>query len=423
MFGDAAFAIKPNDWKKALEDPVRVATGDFGLPDLDKILRLFPPLKGEPAFYPEVIARNIGRLRTVPEVNTGHPFLDRSVKTGLACIDATFQGDHPKYGVDAYAKGEHDSFPPTIIAAVDALSAWGLYARAAQLFRYWLSNFVCEEGTINYYGASISEYGQLLHMAARLEERGGIEGWWGNACGPLNRLAEHLLSLRAQAEKDDGLIPGSPEADECDRVARYFHNNAWAAKGLRRWADLCERQGATPTTSVRATRSRAAALAKDTLDAIRTVWPQDPGDRWVPPQVEPTERPHCMTATRLSSYTNYRYWPELLSSGLLPPDMANQIVEARLHYGGQFCGMTRFRDWLDDWPLAEYLHVLWSLGRRNDFLLSLYGHIAYHQAEGHLTAYEQVTFPPGEAVAPYCLPCQLVAARAARLLIQARTGI
>ncbi len=84
--------------------------------------------------------------------------------------------------------------------------------------------------------------------------------------------------------------------------------------------------------------------------------------------------------------------------------------------GGQFCGMTRFSDHLDDWPLAEYLSALSSLGRKRDFLLSLYGHVAYHQAEGHLTAYEQVTFPPGSPAADYCLPCQLVAARAARLL-------
>ena len=79
--------------------------------------------------------------------------------------------------------------------------------------------------------------------------------------------------------------------------------------------------------------------------------------------------------------------------------------------------MTRFMGWLDDWPLADYLFALWRLGRKQDFLLSLYGHVAYHQAEGHLTAYEQVTLPPGKRKAPYCLPCQLVAARAARLLV------
>ena len=79
--------------------------------------------------------------------------------------------------------------------------------------------------------------------------------------------------------------------------------------------------------------------------------------------------------------------------------------------------MTRFLDHLDDWPLADYLYGLWSLGRKRDFLLSLYGHVACHQAGGHLTAYEQVSFPPGVEAAPYCLPSQLVAPRAARLLI------
>lgn len=52
---------------------------------------------------------------------------------------------------------------------------------------------------------------------------------------------------------------------------------------------------------------------------------------------------------------NYRYWPEFLSSGLLPQDMANWIVKARLAAAGQCCGMTRFGDHLDDWLLADYL--------------------------------------------------------------------
>jgi hypothetical protein len=133
--------------------------------------------------------------------------------------------------------------------------------------------------------------------------------------------------------------------------------------------------------------------------------------------VEPLKRPSRLVgAWDYASYTNYRYWPELLSSGILPNDLANRVVEARLTAGGQFCGMTRFAGHLDDWPLADYLYGLWALGRSDDFLLSLYGHVAYHQAEGHLTAYEQVSLPPGKRVADYCLPCQLVAARAARLI-------
>jgi hypothetical protein len=162
-------------------------------------------------------------------------------------------------------------------------------------------------------------------------------------------------------------------------------------------------------------------LSQATLAAIRRTWPQDPTDWWLSPQLEPVARPDNLTASELASYTNYRYWPELLSSGLLPPELAHRVVDARLAGGGQFCGMTRFCDWsdnaLDDWPLADYLYGIWQLGRKDDFMLSLFGHLAYHQAEGHLSAYEVVTFPPGRERSPYCLPCQLVAVRAARLLV------
>jgi hypothetical protein len=416
----AASASEPKtkaDWLASSEDPVRAMIS--GRPDLDKILALFPRTTGKAAFDPQLIAENVKRLRTTPAIDTGQPFLDLSVKTGLAHIDATFRGDHPKYGTGSYAQDMHDGFPPTIIAAVDALSAWGVNERAARLFRHWLANFVRPDGTIKYYGPSISEYGQLLHTAALLAERAGTAGWWPDGFKALDAVAEFLLRLRAAAVKEDGLISGVPEADTRKDTARYFHNNAWVVKGLRRWAGLCERQKAAPATAIATVRKAAGALAEDTLRAIRKTWPADPADWWLPPQVEPLTRPARLTgAWDVASYTNYRYWPELLSSGLLPADMANRVVHARLSAGGQFCGMTRFAAHLDDWPLADYLYGLWSLGRKDDFLLSLYGHVAYHQAEGHLTAYEQVTFPPGRQAADYCLPCQLVAARAARLLVK-----
>ena len=163
-------------------------------------------------------------------------------------------------------------------------------------------------------------------------------------------------------------------------------------------------------------RRYASKLATRTLDTIESLWPRDPKAWWLTPQVETTPPPASLTATTFASFTNYRYWPELLSSGLLPPELANGLVDARLSGGGQFCGMTRFQDHLDDWPLADYLYGLAALGRKDDFLLSLYGHTAYHQAGDHLTAYEQVTLPPFKEMAPYCLPCQLLAARTARLI-------
>jgi hypothetical protein len=404
-------------WLRMMKDPVYDMIK--GKPDLGQIMQLFPRPVGPPAFHSEVIQTNLRKLKTLPEINTGHPFLDLSVRIALAHIDATFQGDHPKYGVGTYSQVEHDTFPPVIIAATDALSAWGINDRAASLFNYWLTHFVKEDGTFDYYGPSVSEYGQMLHTAAVLEERAGVTGWFKEGFIKLDLIAEYLLRLISIASKENGLISGVPEADTRDQVYIYFHNNGWAVKGLEQWVILCEKTKSKPSSSIDAIKNSAKQLRENTLSVIKKTWPSDLSDWWLPAQLGEITRPRYLTETREGSYTNYRYWPELLSSGILPVDMANRLVNARLNGGGQFCGTTRFMDWLDDWPLADYLYGLWSLGRKDDFLLSLYGHIAYSQCEGHLTAYEQVSLPgdpKGSRRADYCLPCQLVAARAGRLI-------
>lgn len=404
-------------WQKMLKDPVSDILK--GQPDLDQILRLFPRQQGKAAFDPRVIQTNIQKLKTVPVINTGHSFLDLSIITSLAYIDATFQGDHPKYGVGTYGQVEHDGFPPIIIAAVDALSSWGLNDRASQIFHYWLMNFVKDDGTFDYYGPSISEYGQILHTAAILEERAGRSKWFKDGYSKLNLISEYLMQLASIASKENDLISGVPEADTRDQIARYFHNNAWVVKGFEQWIRLCEKTKSNPSSSINTIRKAAQKLKEDTLTAIMRTWPKDPQDWWLPAKLEDAPRPGYLTESNESSYTNYRYWPELLSSDILTDDLANRLVNARLDGGGQFCGMTRFMDWLDDWPLTEYLYGLWRLGRKNDFLLSLYGHVAYSQCEEHLTAYEQFNFPGdpgGSKRADYCLPCQLVAARAGRLI-------
>jgi hypothetical protein len=174
------------------------------------------------------------------------------------------------------------------------------------------------------------------------------------------------------------------------------------------------------TREAEAVRMKAVRLQVVLLDAIRDTWPRDRHDWWLRPMVEgegdgsmarPVGR---VTASRLGSYANYRYWPELLSSGVLPEDLMRRMVDARLNGGGQWLGMTRFEGHADDWPLMHYLDGLWSLRMRSEYAYALWGHVLFHQARGHLTAYEQVTLPPGRKVADYCLPCQLVAVRAAR---------
>lgn len=410
-------------WIRRLEDPFKrqcLLVGD-DLPQA--VAACAEPVQGEPAFDPGAIDRSAAEI-ALPDVRFENPLLERVVRVGLAHVDATFRGDHPKYGVGDYARDRHDTFPPTIVAAVDALTLWSNVTRAEELFSYWLANFVGPDGAIAYEGPSLSEYGQLLTTGRRLTERGASEGWLRSNEAPLGRLARRLLDMLAGGG-GVRLLAGVPEDDERDRPpATYFHNNAWVVRGLMDFSVLLKDRLGRCDEAARV-EEIAGELQRRLLEAIDETWPRDADDWWLPPVTEVQRddlgRPEGrVTANRFGGYTNYRYWPELLSSGVLPRELMQRIVKARLSGGGQFCGTTRFNgtddsenDRLDDWPLMEYISGLRSLGMHDDARLCLWGHIHYHQAKGHLTAYEQVTFPPGRKVADYCLPCQLVAVRAA----------
>jgi hypothetical protein len=88
-----------------------------------------------------------------------------------------------------------------------------------------------------------------------------------------------------------------PEADTRADTARYFHNNAWVVRGLRRWAELCRRRDARPSTAIESVWKVAGELARDTLRAIGRTWPADRADWWLPPQIEPLKRPTRLTGS------------------------------------------------------------------------------------------------------------------------------
>ena len=398
-----------------LEDPAREGLLRLTQDQLPKVIEaLGPRLQGEPAFDPEFINWVAGNIQSLSGGNFSNRQMERVVKVGLAHIDATFDGDHPKYGVGAYAAPEHDGFPPTIVAAVDALTLWGLHDRAKQLFSYWLQSFVQDDGSVRYYGTSLSEYGQLLTTARRVLHRTGDKFWLLDNLTPIKRLAAFVRAVI----RDEGRIDlpmGVPEADESEFGATYFHNSAWLARGLFDWSALL-RDSLHRDEEAEEVNKEGHELRGALIVAMEEAWSED--GWWLRPMREKEspgyfEAPaRCITANRLGSYTNYRYWPELLGSNVLTSDLATRIVKARLNGGGQHIGVTRFEQHLDDWPLMDYLDGLRRLGMWEDYRISVWGHVFYHQAEGHLTAYEQVTFPPGTKKADYCLPCQLVATRA-----------
>jgi len=388
------------------------------------------PLHGEPAFDPAMIWHEASRLQIpglsdepVPKgTSRARWLLDWSVRIGLAHINATFRGDHPRYGVGAYVRQEHDGFPPTIIAAVDALSQWGLMDRAQELLTYWLQTFVGDDGSIRYYAPSLSEYGQLLALVRSLLTRGAGNEWLSRNIKQVAAIAQRISDLTGTAARPV-LAGGIPEADTASDSATYFHNNAWLWRGLVDWGWMAEHI-LRMHREAEALEQKAMRLRLTLVRAIRDTWPRDPDDWWLRPMVESEgtgtmARPlGRVTASRLGSYTNYRYWPELLSSGVLPEDLMRRVVKARQTGGGQWLGLTRFEDHADNWPLVHYLEGLWVLRMRSEYSYVLWGHILFHQARGHMTAYEQISLPPGRMIADYCLPSQLVAARTAKRLLR-----
>jgi hypothetical protein len=410
-------------WQVAMHDPFReellAVKNDFPR----RIQQCAEPVRDEPAFDPCLIAEKAKQIPLPLNLVFPQPMLERVVRIGLAHIDATFEGNHPKYGKGIYSHSCHDSFPPVIISVVDALTLWGMTVRAEELFEYWLNTFVRRDGTVNYRGTSLSELGMLLTSALRLMTRGASIDWLKNNFGKLNLSAGHLLEI-SYTTGQGRLLFGVPEDDEKQSPASYFHNNAWVIRGFKDWSLILDLYLNRKKEAERL-RQNANQLQALLVQVIENTWPNAPSDWWLRPTTEkvghePDGHPERITATRLGSYTNYRYWPELMSSNILPKKLMKRVVKARLVSGGQFCGTTRFEDHLDDWPLAEWLEGLWNLGLYDDFLLCMWGHIYYHQAQDHLTAYEQVTFPPGRQYkdAAYCLPCQLVAVRAARHLVR-----
>jgi len=314
----------------------------------------------------------------------------------------TFTGRHPHYGVRRYGEVIHDGFPPTIISLVNCLIDWGHAALARDYLLYYFDRFVTDGGRFDYYGASLAEYGQMLSLARKVA--GANSGGWLDAIRPKLEAVRGWLWCEHSGSRT-GLIAGVPEADTRDEVDIYFHNNAWCWRGLRDIAAVLPREGE---------RARCDAYRANIIQAIGQATDNDSDPPFIPPVARRMKPFETMTQDRLASYTNYRYWPELLSSGILSREQALAVVSYRVTHGGEANGMTRFLDRADNWPIAEYASALWRLGKLREFERLLLSHLAGHMVSETWTAYEQVGLA-GEGFreprADYCVPAQLVAPR------------
>ncbi|MBQ7695394.1 MAG: hypothetical protein IJT50_09760, partial [Lentisphaeria bacterium] len=132
----------------------------------------------------------------------------------------------------------------------------------------------------------------------------------------------------------------------------------------------------------------------------------------------------------LASYTNYRIYPEMLSSTLLPAETAREIMNFRRVRGGDFHGATAFRIFrdfpplarcLDDWPLHNMLKGLAHYGEYGEFVRLLAGHMALHQSRGTFFAPEMSFRERLDST--FCTPSQMTLPLAVRSLFPQQFSI
>jgi len=343
--------------------------------------------------------------------------------SSMQMADLTMRGCLPRYGIGRYDQWRHHGFPPTTLHLALCLLEWGDFARAEDVLGCYLDAFVNADGTFDYYGPAVAEYGQILALAARYVELTGDLRWWTARQNVLRAIWTRLLELRRESLADEeappearGLIAGLPEADyhedEQQWQEYYFAGDAWVCRGLTEMARLLRRTGQEVEADAITSEAEAykADLAAATAEAkVET----DSGVFVAPGPAQRTPFEH-MTEDRHASYCNYRYFAEMVSAGIVDDETVAQILAYRRSHGGELLGMTRFTDHLDDWPVMNYARAMIEMGEVEYYLLLLYSHLAQHQVVGWLSAPEQVTILPDEhglrrKHAGQVVPCQVTA--------------
>jgi hypothetical protein len=384
----------------------------------------------------------------------------RQVDTAWGSVVAAlslYVGLEPNYG-DGGAYMAPNSSLTSNIAPVDlTLLELNLLDLAADRVAYVLDSFVREDGSMpecddvesGGFGDALADYGETLDLVVRVARAqlawrpATVSGPWMAARLPhLVALANYTLQMRRNATAagpppgamGHGLVWGSPEHDTAHEPGLYFHNSAWLVRGLRVAGQFLRDEGGAGNAGLAASLLAEAPLFLADLSAsleAAVARADGPGSAvtWVPPLAESNSTPFgTMTDSILASYSNFRYFPELLAADVIADDsVALGLMAFRETHAGTFVGMTRFEGHLDDMPSAGYAFADLRYGRLASFWLFAYGHLADYVSRGTFTATEQVPWEADslgvwrdylweylEGGIDMCVPSLLVATQATR---------
>jgi hypothetical protein len=340
-------------------------------------------------------------------------------------------GVYPKYGaVDRdYYGSEYDGFQDIFTSSVCTNLEWGRFDMARGVIDNYFTNFVDKKGMINMRGPETAQFGLTLSLLARyfdythdrellLKHQSKIEATAALLC------TLHDESLRLS--KDDpgyGLIHGWSESDSCLMPKPqiwwlpYFANNAFAARGLRDLSRVWNAVGipnAQVTEQCSAWKSRSKGLQDAVIASIENNIRRDK----TPPYIGPyAGAVGTFWESMQNEHPSPQQWPhrayaELLHADVLPPDLANLVIDCMRAYGGTTFGVVanvepphpEGRDILG-FISYGYAQTLLRLDRIEEFLLFLYSHRYHDHTRGSWTAGEVAGIDGDSAL--FCIPAQL----------------
>jgi hypothetical protein len=340
---------------------------------------------------------------------------------GLNAAISLYVGNASGYGDGSAYWAPNGSLTSEVAPVVEALLSLGLRNIAKGIIAFYFDYFIRDDGSLpecddcasGGFGDAIADYGEMIEIFCRLARAlidfDGDVPWVSSYLPAFARLSNHTLRLRQNAsaigapsgEPSHGLVFGSPEHDTCREPDYYYHNNLWLLRGISEAADLLSDVGGDAFAPLAHSLAAEVPLYAADIHSSLSLVTIDLGSGllWIPP-IATTSLPafETMTESILASYSNFRYYPEIVSSGMLDDATISGLLAFRDARGGVMSGNTRFEGHLDNMPAYGYARAALRLmdvptsTAASRFWLLVYGHMANYMSRGTFSASEQLPF-------------------------------
>jgi len=341
-------------------------------------------------------------------------------------------GVYPKYGaVDRdYYGSEYDGFQDIFTSSVNTNLEWGRFEAARAIIDNYFTDFVDAKGNVDMRGPETAQYGLTLHLLARyfhytkdsallLKHRGKIEA--------TAELLSELHEISLKLPKDDpgyGIIHGWSESDSSLHPKPmtwwlpYYSNSAFAARGLKdigqAWEGIDRAKPAAGLEKRAGEWSRRSKVLQETLvETMRKNVKKEMTPAYIGPYAGSpgTFRETFKKGEAPVQLWAHRPYAELLQADMLPPDLANTVIDCMRGYGATTLGVVanvgpalpKSRAILG-FISYGYAQMLLRLDRIEEYLLFLYSHRYHDHTPGSWTAGE-VSGLEGDS-ALFCIPAQ-----------------